>query len=499
MQFLKRPLYRYLSVLLLLASHLATAQDFSVARIPDPMKQGNHVSNPDQLISPAAEQTLNILLDSLDRSGRAQVAVVLLKTIGSHVPKDVAHEIFSTWKPGNSEKDNGLVVLLVNDQHRIEFETGYGLEGDLPDVVCFRIQQHIMLPYFRQEDYDNGMIQGLQAVVSVLHGQDVQTIPSAEDNTAENNTANGFMESGSSGRELPGVGSAILYFVTLLVGNLFFFFGLRRKKPRKVTPGSTSIPALYRAGWIDWAWLFGMPFVSLFALQNFTDLSFGFLTVALIIYIIWVLYWCVYASIISKSATARSADLDRYNSYLTWKKAEPHLLLSILFPLPLLPFFRWVRQRLHQLRFDPYYCQSCNDIMQRIEEKADDTYLQRYQVVEETIGSVDYDVWQCSGCNTILIYGYDNDSSKADPCPECTHKTLQATRREILQAATTASSGWGYQYYACGYCTFQKKETFSIPATGSSSGSSSGSSGSSSGGGSWGGGSSGGGGAGSSW
>jgi uncharacterized protein len=496
MRPLKHPLY--LSFLLLLTSYLATAQDFSVAQIPDPMRQGHHVSNPDQLISPAAEQTLNLLLDSLDRSGRAQVAVVLLKTIGAHVPKDVAHEIFRTWKPGAREKNNGLVVLLVNDQRRIEFETGYGLEGDLPDVVCFRIQQQIMLPYFKQEDYDNGMIQGLQAVVSVLRGQDPQTIPMQEDTREDNTAANTFMDAGMPTRETPAEGSTIFYFATLVIGNIFFFFGLRKKQAKKVTPGSTPAPALYQAGWTTWAWLFIMPVVTIFALLNFTDLSFGFFTVALIIYIHWALFWCVYVNIISKNASRRTANLDRYDSYLIWKKAAPHLVLGILFPLPMLPFFRWVRTRLNALRFDPYHCHNCNDAMQRLDEKTDDTHLQRYQIVEESIGSIDYDVWRCATCNTMLVYGYDNDSAKADACPECTYKTLQATRKEVMQSATSSSSGWGYQYYACAYCGFKKKETYSIPATGSSSGSS-GSSGSSSSGGSWGGGSSGGGGAGSSW
>jgi uncharacterized protein len=497
MQAIKCPFYRYyLLVLLLLACHIATAQDFSVAQIPDPMRQGNHVANPDQLISPAAEQALNILLDSLDRSGRAQVAVILLKTIGSQVPKDVAHEIFNTWKPGYREKNNGLVVLFVNDQRRIEFETGYGLEGDLPDVVCFRIQQHIMLPYFRQQDYDNGMIQGLQAVVSVLHGQDVQNLPAAEDNTAV-----GIMQSEAPERETPRESSVILYFAFLVIGGISFLVAFYRDKLKsKQQSAPSSKPALlYRPGWIALVWLFAMPWIVILCLVKFTLVPVGVFTVAMILYAHCIVFWCYYIAAVNREATGKTMEMDRYNSYLIWKQAKPYLLLGILFPLPLLPFYFRVRKRLHQLRFDPYYCQSCNDIMQRIDEKADDTLLQKYQVVEETIGSIDYDVWQCSGCNTILIYGYDNDSSNAAACPECTHKTLQTTHKEIMQSATSSSSGWGYQYYACGYCSFQKKETYSIPATGSSSDSSSGSSGSSSSGGSWGGGSSGGGGAGSSW
>lgn len=136
--------------------------------IPDPMKQGGYVSNPDQIISDNATAQLNALLGELDHAGKAQIAVVLLNSIGNQVIEDVSHNLFTTWKPGNKETNNGLVVLLVKDQHKIRFETGYGLEGDLPDVICFRIQQAVMLPYFKQNNYDAGLIKGLHAVAELL-------------------------------------------------------------------------------------------------------------------------------------------------------------------------------------------------------------------------------------------------------------------------------------------------------------------------------------------
>ncbi|SEL52001.1 uncharacterized protein SAMN04488505_102458 [Chitinophaga rupis] len=489
----------YCLLIMLLAAGAATAQQFSVAKVPDPMLQGSHVSNPDQLITPAAEQALNQLLDSLDHSGRAQVAVVLLKTIGNNVPKDVAHELFSTWKPGAVEKNNGLVVLLVDDQHRIEFETGYGLEGDLPDVVCFRIQQQVMLPHFKQQDYDAGMLQGMQAVVSVLQQQDgngAQTDPAALFAQPEENT-----------RQLPGKFSAFLVIGCFLLGNAGFLMMFHQRKSPAVIAGITKVPDLYRPGWLAWIWLFVTPLVLIFYLVNYTSWSFGFPTVALILYLDWVLFFCAYAVIVRLKAARRLKNSDRHESYLTWKTAEKSLLLSVLFPVPMFFYSRWLQRRLYQLRSTPYQCSSCNKDMKRLSEKADDQFLEKYQVIEEKLHSVDYDVWQCKDCHTQQILAYDIESAKATVCPQCHHKTLTAGKREVQQAATINNAGWGLQLFACDACGYKNKEKYNIPAisTSSSSSSSSGisfgssSSDSSSSSGSWGGGSSGGGGAGSSW
>ena len=74
------------------------------------------------------------------------------------------------WKVGKKSKDNGLVILLVEDQRTIRFITGYGLEGDLPDAICKRIQVKKMNPFFRNNNWDGGMVSGIQAVCARLDG-----------------------------------------------------------------------------------------------------------------------------------------------------------------------------------------------------------------------------------------------------------------------------------------------------------------------------------------
>lgn len=71
---------------------------------------------------------------------------------------------------GQEKENNGLVILLVTDQRCIQFYTGYGLEGDLPDAICKRIQTKYMIPYLKDSNWDAGMVAGVKAVCARLDG-----------------------------------------------------------------------------------------------------------------------------------------------------------------------------------------------------------------------------------------------------------------------------------------------------------------------------------------
>ena len=47
-------------------------------------------------------------------------------------------------------------------------EVGYGLEGALPDGLTGRIQDQYMLPYFRSNDYDKGILNGYSALLQTV-------------------------------------------------------------------------------------------------------------------------------------------------------------------------------------------------------------------------------------------------------------------------------------------------------------------------------------------
>ena len=153
---------------------------WTVEKVPNPKLQSNNwVSNPDGILSTSVQQQINEIIQSLEDSLTIEVAVVALNSIGYDEPRDFAHRLFNEWKIGKKKDDNGLLILLTLDNRDITFETGYGLEGVLPDAICKRIQMSAMVPYFSNDDWDEGMISGVKAVAKTIYTGDYSPSPAA--------------------------------------------------------------------------------------------------------------------------------------------------------------------------------------------------------------------------------------------------------------------------------------------------------------------------------
>ena len=153
------------------ASTLLIASMSAIAVSPNDIKQpesyGNtFVSDAANIISANNERELDDALSKYHEVTGVQVAVVTTKdTKGSDSPRTFANKVFESFELGDPELDNGLLILLSVNDKRIEFETGYGLEGLLPDVTQYRIQQEFMIPSFKQGDYEQGLLDGTYATM----------------------------------------------------------------------------------------------------------------------------------------------------------------------------------------------------------------------------------------------------------------------------------------------------------------------------------------------
>ena len=139
-------------------------------------------------------------------------------------------------------------------------------------------------------------------------------------------------------------------------------------------------------------------------------------------------------------------------------------------------------------------CEACHAPMLRLEEQADDVFLDSGRRVEEVLGSVNYDVWHCAGCGQHQIVRRAAWFSGKQDCPQCRYKTVNVNRT-VLQSATYDHGGREQVDKQCGHCGWQDVDVVHTPriprpspsSSRRSSFSSSGSSRSSSGGGSSGG------------
>lgn len=162
--------------LCLLISCLLTApllaKEYQVKDIPLVHLQDarRYVSNPDGILSPEAVAIMDTTLFALERQTGIQTLVVAVEQIEGGDCFDFAFRLGQENGVGQKGRDNGLVILLVTGERCIQFVTGYGLEGNLPDAICKRIQERYMNPYFRENNWNEGMVAGIEAVRRQLDG-----------------------------------------------------------------------------------------------------------------------------------------------------------------------------------------------------------------------------------------------------------------------------------------------------------------------------------------
>ncbi len=181
MNQMKRHLLCCLTLLLFALQGYANEKVYTVDNIPKVRLQNKmrYVCDPTNILSTAATDSIDRMLYQLEQKTGIEVATVVVPSIGTVECYDFSHQLLNEWGVGKKEKNNGLVILLVTDQRCVQFYKGFGLEGDLPDAICKRIQTRYMIPYLKNGNWSKGMVEGVYAVTQQLSG--VEAVPSQEE------------------------------------------------------------------------------------------------------------------------------------------------------------------------------------------------------------------------------------------------------------------------------------------------------------------------------
>ncbi len=129
-----------------------------------------YTCNPDGILSANAVNTMDSIFYALEQQTGIQTVVAVVGEIDPADCFEFAHALFTAQGVGQQGKDNGLVILLSTEEHCIQFVTGYGLEGSLPDAICKRIQSKYMVDLLGNERWDEAMIAGSRALYKHLMG-----------------------------------------------------------------------------------------------------------------------------------------------------------------------------------------------------------------------------------------------------------------------------------------------------------------------------------------
>ncbi len=122
-------------------------------------------------LTPGQLSELDYRLKAFDDSTSNQLVFLMIPTLNGYPLEQYSFETSVKNKIGTKKNDNGVLLLVVKDDHKARIEVGYGLEGALTDALSSSIVRNVMIPYFRQNDYFDGVSAGIDAIVLATKGE----------------------------------------------------------------------------------------------------------------------------------------------------------------------------------------------------------------------------------------------------------------------------------------------------------------------------------------
>lgn len=146
------------------------ARDYSPEDIPNPNISDRrvYVSDPANLVGQKAETIANSTLWNLRQKTGAEAVLVVVPNTGNYTREEFATKLFDEWKVGKSDKDNGVIILIVPDQREAWIATGYGIEGIIPDISASKIINRSVVPYMKEGDLDGAVVAVTSDVANIL-------------------------------------------------------------------------------------------------------------------------------------------------------------------------------------------------------------------------------------------------------------------------------------------------------------------------------------------
>jgi uncharacterized protein len=145
---------------------IAPLQALPISDIPNPRKaNGTWVSDVANILSADTESRLNQRISRLAANNGSEIAVVTVPdTAPANTVKAYTTELFNTWGIGKRGLDNGVLFLIAVKERRIEIETGRGISPYISDRQVKQIIEELITPEFKRQNYDRGIINGVEEV-----------------------------------------------------------------------------------------------------------------------------------------------------------------------------------------------------------------------------------------------------------------------------------------------------------------------------------------------
>ncbi|MXV27735.1 methanol dehydrogenase [Aeromonas veronii] len=122
-------------------------------------------------------------LAAFEKRSGIQLVVVSVDSLDGETIEEYGYQLGRHWGIGQKGKNNGVLLLIAQDERKVRIEVGYGLEGALPDAIAANIIHGRILPAFKRGDMVAGIMAGSQSIMKALAGE-YQPVEQQKDETS---------------------------------------------------------------------------------------------------------------------------------------------------------------------------------------------------------------------------------------------------------------------------------------------------------------------------
>lgn len=229
-----------LAVLLVLAP--AWAGPAAGADFKAPPAPTQHVTDNAGMLSDATRSAIESELASYEKATGHQIVVWIGQTTGDVPLETWTVEASNQWKIGRKGHDDGAILFMFAQDHKVRIEVGYGLEGKLTDADSYRIINHDIVPRMKDNDPNGAVSAGVAAMLATISpSYKMSSLPSPSPEPAQSPIGSG-------------IAIAVIVIICLVFAFLIFltiveFIGILRYGYLVLREGSTKAKADMKHFW----------------------------------------------------------------------------------------------------------------------------------------------------------------------------------------------------------------------------------------------------------
>ena len=179
------------------------------------------------------KQTLESELAALEQRKGAQLGVLMVPTTQPEEIAQYAIRVFDAWKLGRKGIDDGALLVVAKNDHRVRIEVARGLEGAIPDAAAARIIREYITPKFRSGDFYGGIHDATNTLTKLIDGEQLPP-PMTNEPNSKPSLPNllflavigalwlrgllGFLPSPLRGTAIGGIAGGVAWFLTQALG-----------------------------------------------------------------------------------------------------------------------------------------------------------------------------------------------------------------------------------------------------------------------------------------